>query len=385
MKKCYRLMAVIFIAIFLSGCWDQNIYEKTGLILNLGIDPGIDDKVQVTVSYPVISEGDGGANSGGGSGGAKGIRAEVVKTEAYLLRESRELSSESTPRKIQSGKIQSILINKNFAEEKKISEYLEIFERDTQTTVQARVVIVDGSAGELISKGSHFTTKPIIGIYLNELVKGNARSGYCPDTDIIQYDIKNTTPGLSPVLPIVKLEDDFIKVTGTALIDRDRMSGRLDTRETACLYLAMGKTRQSEILFDLPEEIQSEKKKGIIFTRSVRTRSKIQFRDGIPMIHFKIKLKAILDEYTWGDITNRGYEKKLEDSLNGQIKASLDNVFKKLQNANCDALGIGDRIRAYYNAYWISIGELDGWKKIYPKMEASFDVETSIVRFGEIK
>ncbi len=385
MKKYYRLVAVIFAAIFLTGCWDQIIYEKTGLVLNLGIDPGIDDKIQITVSYPVISEGDGGMNGGGGSGGAKGIRAEVIKTEAYLLRESRELFSESTPRKIQSGKIQSILINKDFAEEKEISEYFEIFERDTQTTVQARVVIVDGSAGELISKGSQFKTKPIIGIYLNELIKGNASSGYCPDTDIIKYDINNSIPGLSPVLPIIKLENDFIRVTGTALIDRDRMTGRLNTRETVCLYLAMGKSRQSEILFDLPEDIKSEKKKGIVFTRSVRSKLDIQFKDGIPMIHSKIKLKVILEEYKWGDITDRQYEKKLEDSLNSQIKASSEDVFRKLQNANCDALGIGDKIRAYYNDYWISIGELDGWKKIYPKMEASFDVETSIVRYGEIK
>lgn len=385
MKTFYRLMIVIFIAVFLTGCWDQNIYEKIGLALNLGIDLSADDKVQITISYPVISERGGGAGGGGESGGSGEIKSETVKVDAYLLRESRESFSKLTPRQIQSGKIQSILISKNFAEEKQISEYFEIFERDTQTTVQARAVIVDGSAGELISKGSQFKGKPILGIYLHDLLKGNNRSGYCPDTSIIDYDIKNTIPGLSPILPIVKLEGDFIKVTGTALIDRDRMTGRLDTEETACMYLAMGKYRQSDILFDLPEEIKSVKKRGIIFTRRVRSKSKIQFKDGVPMVHYTIKLKAILEEYTWGNITDPEYKKKIEESLNGQIKSSLDKVFKKLQDANCDALGIGDKIRAYHNDYWISIGELDGWKEIYPKMEAGFDVETSIVRFGEIK
>lgn len=384
MKNFYKPIIIIVIAFSLTGCWDQNIYEKIGFVLDLGIDSGADDKALITVSYPVITESNG-SSSGGGPSGKEEVKVETIASEVYLIKESRDLNRLTSPQKLEGGKIQGILIGKDFARERNISDYFELFERDTQTTVQSKVVIVDGTAGELITKGSQFKGKPRLGMYINELISRNSKSGYCPDTNIIEYDIINTIPGISPIVPIIKLRGNFIEVTGTALIDRDKMTGQLDTHETACLYLAMGESRQSEILFDLPAEIKSQKKKGMVFTRSVKTKSKIQLQNGIPTIHFDINVKTILDEYTWGNITEPEYEKKLENSLNTSIKSCLDGTFKKLQTAKCDAFGIGDKVRAYYYDYWMSIGELDGWKDIYTKMTANFDVKAKIVRFGEIK
>ncbi len=384
MKKILEVIIAIIVLISLTSCWDQDIYEKIGFILNTGLDLGSDGKVLITQSYPIISE-TAGSGGGGGSGGSDENKSAVIHAESYLLRESRDLFRLSSPQQLEGGKLQSILIGIDFARERNISEYFELYERDIQSTVQASVVVVDGGAGELITKGVRFKGKPRLGMYINELLKRNSRAGYCADTDIIEYDIKNTTPGISPIVPMIKLEDDDIKVTGTALIDRDKMTGQLDTRETVCLYLAMGQTKQSEFVFDLPEEIQSEKKKGVVFTRKVKTKSTIKFLDNAPTIHFDIKLRVILDEYAWGDITNPEYEKKLEDSLNACIKKCLESTFKKLQAAKCDAFGIGDKIRAYYYKYWMSIGELDGWKEIYTKMPVTFDVKSQIVRFGEIK
>jgi spore germination protein len=384
MKKIYMFIIVLVVMIFLTGCWDQNIYEKIGFILNTGIDLGSDDKVLITQSYPIISE-TAGNSGGGGPDESEGIKVETIRAKSNLLRESREIFRLSTSLKLEGGKLQSILIGSDFARERNISEYFELYERDIQSTVQASVVVVDGNASELITKGARFKGKPRLGIYINEVLKRNFMAGYCPDTDIIEYDIINTTPGISPIVPMIKLEGNNIKVTGTALIDRDKMTGQLDTGETACLYLAMGRTKQSEIIFDLPEDIQSEKKKGAVFTRKVITKSKIKFQDNAPTIHFDIKPKVILDEYTWGDITDPEYQNKLEESLNTHIEKCLDNTFKKLQAAKCDAFGIGDKIRAYHYDYWMSIGELDGWKKIYVKMTATFDVKSQIVRYGEIK
>lgn len=384
MKYIAKVLAIILICLTLTGCWDQNIYEKIGFILVTGFDKGEGDKTKFTFSTPIIKQSESESGGGGNSGGGE-PQVDVFSTEANSVRESRDILRQASPKQLEGGKVQSLLFGNEFASEKKISETLEIYERDIQSTVQASVVIVDGNASEFISKGATLKGKPRLGFYLNDLVDRNFKAGYCPKLSIIKYNIINDIPGWSPILPIIKLDGDNIKVSGTALISNDKMTGRLDTRETACLFLALNETKLSEITFDLPSDIKTDKKKGSAFTRKVKTKRKVEFKDGMPVVNFTINLNASLSEYTWGHTDDPEYVKKLEDSLSKSIKACLEESFKKLQVAACDAYAIGDNLRAYHNGYWNSIGQLDGWKKIYPTIKANFNVKSNLVRFGEIK
>lgn len=385
MKKLLKLTALLLIVISLTGCWDQNIYENIGFILNAGIDKGTDDKILFTVSTPIISESSGGVGGGSSSaGGGEGQKVEVYSSETNLIRQERENLRLSSPKQLEGGKIQNVLFGSELAREKGISEYLELYERDTQSTVQSWIVVVDGTANELITKGANMNSKPRLGQYLNDLLERNSKAGYCPKMNIIKYSIENVIPGLSPILPMIKLEPNDIKVIGTALINNNKMSGRLDTLETAYLFIAKGESKMSEIPFDLPEDIKTIKKKAIVFLHKTKTKSKLNFTNGTPTLDFNIKIDVTMEEYTWGQLADKKYKTKIEEALASHIKNSLNEVFKKLQAANCDPLGIGDRLRAYHNSYWKSIGELDGWKKIYPNITANFNVTTNITRYGSI-
>lgn len=387
MKKLSILLPAVLSAAILTGCWDQDIYEKIGFILNIGIDLDNDGTPKYTFSYPLISQSTKGGGDGGGGGpsGQTGPVSGVSVLETDLLREAREIDRLSSPLQVSGGKVQAFIFGKSFAMSKDISDYLELYERDPQSSAQARVIIVDGNASELITRGVRLEDKPRLGIYINELLKRDSAAGYCPDTTVVEYDIINTTPGISPIVPMIRLKGDDVEVAGTALIDRDKMTGQIDTNETACLFLAMGKAKKTYLLFDLPKDIQSEKKKGLVFVRKLRTKSRLQLKDGEPSITFDIRADVIIEEYMWGNLMDQGYRNKLEASLNESIKTCLDDVFNKLREAKCDAFGLGDKVRARYYDYWKSIGELDGWKKIYSTMKASFNVDSKIVRFGEIQ
>lgn len=385
MKKLHALSILLVIVISLTGCWDQNIFEEIGFSLTFGLDKGENGKIKFTVSHPLFTDSIGGERSGGGQAGTPESRSETSVVEADLVREARELYRISSPLNVMGGKLQSILLSRDFALEKNISDYLELYERETQSSVQAHVVIVDGSAGELITKAATSKGKPRVGIYINDLLDRNSRLGYCPSTNIIEYDITNASPGISPIIPMIKLSGDDIAIMGTALISGDKMTGQLNTHETACLYIAMGKNRASEIKYDLPEDIDGIKGQGLVYTQKVNTKYKLQLNGDVPSVAFNIKLDVIMEEYRWGNITDPQYSKKLENSLNNSIKTCLEESFKKLQQAGCDALGIGDNIRAFHYDYWKSIGEQNGWNKVYPGIKAAFNVDSHIVRFGEIE
>lgn len=172
---------------------DEPVTEKAIKVLNVGIDEAVDDKVLVTYTLPVIQPegggGGGGGVGGGGGGGAGGggTRTESYKTEAYLLREARDFVRLESPTQLEGGKIQNTLIGRDLAEKGNITAYMEIFERDISNPVQAWVIIVDGKANELIEKGTQFKNKPKLGLYINNIIDGNSKSGYCPDETISSF------------------------------------------------------------------------------------------------------------------------------------------------------------------------------------------------------
>ncbi|SHI12989.1 Spore germination B3/ GerAC like, C-terminal [Sporobacter termitidis DSM 10068] len=383
-RHIFSVVSVFIVIAMLSGCQDQNTFEDIGFALSIGFDLSSNDgKTVYTMVFPNISDS-GGSYSDKGDGSAD-YKVDIFSEETYLVREARDLGRLSSTKHVEGGKIQNVLFSSDLAQERKLSEYLEIFERDTRSTVQSTVIVVDGSARELLEKGSQFTEKPRISLYLADLLERNFKSGYCPDTNIVRYDILNVRPGISPIVPLIRLENDKIRVLGSALIDRDKMTGRLDTRETACLFLAMGKNKGSEITFALPEGVETQKKEGIIFTRKVKSKQSIRLENNTPVVSFDIRLSATLDEYTWGDITQQEFESRMEQSLSSSITATLNEVFKKLQEADCDVFGFGDKIHAYHNSYWKSIGGLEGWKTIYPTVKINVNLKADLIRYGEIK
>lgn len=379
MARPFRLSAVLLLLMLLTGCWDQTIYERIGFIVNLGIDDLDSEKILVTYTSPVVGQ----SSSAGGQSQGGEMPIEVNKSEARLLREAREMSNQTSPRLLEGGKIQNILIGQSMAE-KDIHEYLEIFERDVKNPVLAWVIIVEGEARELIDKGKEFKNKPPLGLYINQLMEDCIKGGYCPDETVMDYNIQYSFPGLDPVMPMAKLEDDGVRITGTALINHNKVSGKLTAEETPFLMLLLGKKRDSVLTFSLPEELAGTKKAIAVSLRSLKQKTRVEFRNGMPGVKMELKLRLDLNEYTWDSLNNNWKKDELSDLMAKDIQTGMQEVFKKLAEANCDALGIGDKVRAKYNDYWKRIGGQEGWKKIYPQVFADITVKADIVRYGRL-
>jgi spore germination protein KC len=396
-EKSMRRFKILIISllltniILLAGCWDQKHLESLEFVLTLGIDEGSNGKIKYTNDYLLIAagkgseEGSNSSNSNGSSADSSGdIRYSV--NEAYLGREAIELENLSSPLELGEGKLQTVLVGKDFAESRGIANFMETHERDTRFTVQAFIGIVDGEASELIIKGSDLQKSPKLGIYLKSLLDRNHKRGYCPQVSIIEYDIISSTPGRCTFVPLVKLEGDEIRVVGSALISDDRMTGQIDNHETACVFIAMGEKRDSSILFDLPEGIRDkDNKKGMVSVQKLKSKRKLDLSGEVAKVTFDIKIDFHMREYKWGNITDPAYQKKIEGSINEAIQSCLDETFKKLQEAKCDIFCLGAEVRAFHHDYWLSVGGLEGWEDVYQEMDVSFNVQSRIVRIGDVR
>lgn len=236
MKKLLKTIALVLTcSLMLSGCWDQGVFEQVGFILSLGVEQTEDKNLLITSAYPVI-------------GGAEKGAVDVISTETSIVRGGRTNLRRMTPKMLEGGKIQQVLISDSLAKNG-IHDLLEVFQRDITLPAIAFVVIVEGSPAELLKKALEFKTKPRVSIYLYQLLENNVKLSNIPNTKIFDFDINFFAPGLDPIVPMVKIDNEQIKITGCALFSGDKMTGNLENKETNVLLGLMDQLKYTDYIF----------------------------------------------------------------------------------------------------------------------------------------
>ncbi|SNT22416.1 spore germination protein [Anaerovirgula multivorans] len=363
-----KIWIFILVPIILTGCWDQRIYEKVGFILNMGIEKTDDDMMLISFTNPVV-----GIQQQG--------EVEMITTIANSLREAREDGRLVSPKNLEGGKIQHILVSYDMAEGG-IFNLLELFQRDPINPALALIVVVDGSPKELIEKSLTFGDKPRSAYYISQLLENNIRNGYIPDTRIYNFDIAYFAPGLDPITPMIKLEPNGIKITGTALFSEDKKVGRIDTKMTSLLLAAMGRLGSATYLTsNYFDEDQGMKFQTAVLLRHVKRKFDIEVREGKLAVNMKLSFDVTLDEYKWDRTDEAINQKTLEETIAKAMKADYVQLFNHMQDIGSDPVGIGDMVRAKHNDYWRSIE----WKEAYKHAEINIDVKVDIKQHGVIK
>jgi spore germination protein len=371
MKMLRKVICIILLfSLLLTGCWDQQIFEQIGFNLSFAMELAEDGELLITTAYPVIG------------GGEKGT-VDIISTKSSIVRGGRTNFRMESPRFNQGGKVQQILLSEELAKNG-IHDLLELFQRDATVPAISYVVIVEGSPSELLKKASTFKSKPRVSFYLFQLLENNVKTSTIPNTKVFDFDINYFAKGLDPIVPVITLGTDVIKITGCALFNNDIMTGKLDNLESSLLLGMMNQMTYTDMILKLPEfSSKHDEKFGLAVTLFKKSRKiSIDFtEDGIPVVDIKVKYNCNIDEYKWDKTMDPNIQKNMEKAIADYFTEINNKVIKKLQEANCDPIGIGDTIRAKYNEYWKTYD----WKKVYPEAQISSSAEVEILTVGIIK
>lgn len=371
MKKLHKLICLSLICILsMTGCWDQKLFEQIGFSLSFGIEHSEDENLLITIAYPVI-------------GGAQEGIVDIISTETIIVRGGRNNLRQVSPKFVEGGKIQQVLLSKDVAK-KGIHDLMEVFQRDATVPSIAFVVIVDGSPADLLKKASQFKTKPRVSFYLYQLLENNVKLSNIPNTKVFDFDINYFAPGLDPIVPMIELRPDVIHINGCALFNGDKMTGELNNKETSLLIALMDQFKYTDYVLDIPEySSRHDEKYGLAITLLRRKRNvNIDFtEEGMPVVDIRLRFRCNLDEYIWDKTIDPKIQKDMEKAMGEYFTTKCNEIIKKLQEANCDPIGIGDIIRANYYDYWKSID----WKEIYPNIDIKASVDVEIGNVGIIK
>jgi spore germination protein KC len=95
----------------------------------------------------------------------------------------------------------------------------------------------------------------------------------------------------------------------------------------------------------------------------------------------KISLKVHVIEYPTNNLASKRAIETLSKKINEQLTKKAQEVISEIQRANCDYLGIGRQVQAYYPKSWTAMD----WNQVYPTIQINPTIQTQINQTGIIK
>lgn len=365
MKHACALMLLLLLCMA-CGCWDQRVVERIEYIVNVGVDARPNGQILYSITTPSLQAG----------GQPKPrLRATVVSTP----REGREkLFLQSTGR-LQSGKLEQIAFGEAMAR-RGILDYLDVLVRDPINPVLARLVVVKGTAFDFYKKAVKWPQLPLPGIYLSRLFDQAVENGSIPNTNISSFFTRYYAPGLDPILPLVKATKTRAIVLGAALFRDDKYAGELDVDETYLLGVLRGDP--ADHLLAVPaSRLARGKRKMVVRFIGGRAKLKLEVGRDAPRASYEVSLTGLLEEFQMGYPVTEKVLARVERITAGHARRLYEGIWAKLRRANCDPLGLGDKVRARHNDYWLK----HDWREVYPRIEANFRVKVEILNYGVIR
>jgi Ger(x)C family germination protein len=395
---------------FLPGCMDASEIDDNVYAVAIGLDKGTNNKVIVTVQYPIYRSSKGGGGGGGGSGtDTGGGGGNVHSVEAPTLLEGIDLMNMAISRRVSLTHTKMLIISEDFARAG-IGEFLSPLAKFRETRRTMFVVVTKGRAMDLIEENKtnigESTTKAI------ELMMAQSKStGFFPGVSFHEFykdiissygeaiaiyagvnHLQNMEVGKAKEKPPIVIERDVKpgelprfgtgkrEFVGTALFSGDKMVGSLNPFETRYLLMITGRFKRGML------SLQDSKAPGSGIALSLRqgraTKISGRFVNGRPVIDVNLNIEADI-----GAIHSRiNYESaNLIEDLNQQLKKKIKEgatktIEKTKKEYKTDVFEFGKKLAGYFPT--IQEWEKYDWLSKYPEAKVNVKVEANVRRTG---
>ncbi len=363
---------VTFLAVILAGCWDARLLKEHSLVLSIGYDLGTDETIIKTVTFPKESSGNPKQNS-------PATQSNVITTTGDTVKDAEHQLDRLIPEKFDRSKAKVILLGENLATNG-IYSTLDSIYRDLRGPLNASVAVVKGTAKDALNIKENYS-RPVSDFY-SELLTSAGGSGLtknenvqsiCP---IMLSDLKDIA------VPYIRVTEDsnMAIVDGMALFSGDKMTGKLNIKESSMLLILTDNTpKGTKMNLKVSNDKEKHDKNFVDFVIR-KTKRKLNVYTDNDEIKAKIDLtlQVEIDEYSTDQLHNEKKAKALSKEIEKKLNEIAVKTIASIQEANNDSLGLGEKVKAYHHSIWEKID----WGESYPEVpiETTFNVE--IVRHG---
>lgn len=361
------------LAIILAGCWDQRLLKEHSLVLSIGYDQTNDEKILKTVTFPKNKNGEGQQNTSLNE-------SKVLSTTGDTVKDAENRIDQSIPEKFDRSKAKVIFFGEQLASQG-IFSILDSIYRDLRGPLNANMAIFNGKAKDALSVKTGGSM--LVSDVYSELLDSAEEAGITKNENVQTACPIILSEGKDLVLPYVDLKDGKkIRVKGLALFDGDQLTGHLNTKETS-MFLILSDQNSKGATLNLKvrnDQKRHEKNFVNIAIRDVKRKVKINVKNGHIGAKVHVDFKVEIDEYPLDHLNNEKKVKALSNNIENQLNKLAKKTLAKMQEANNDSLGLGEKVKAYHHSTWKKID----WNKEYPEVPIETTFHVDIIRHGII-
>ncbi|MBY0146169.1 Ger(x)C family spore germination protein [Neobacillus niacini] len=362
------LMILFIIPILLTGCWDQRLLVNRTLVNGISFDLTKEGKIAASVRALYIKSMGGGQFE---------LFDELVKAErptvaGLALDLDSKISGE-----IDASKAHVVIIGEELAK-KGIHPFIEFFYRNRDSYISSKIVISKGKGKEILSVEKE---KSPIAFVILQLLNSAEADTVIPKKNTFTVWNNILDPGKDMVLPYLeRVESNKVEVAGVALFNGDIYTGTTLSKEKSGILLSMmnqlGKSNRMALILN-----PKSKRQSISFSiRDLRRDLEVKV-DKDDQITCKIDLNMDIEVLSFPqDFKEPLNIEKLNQDLSDELTKQARGITSTLLKANCDALGIGQRISSFHHGLWKKID----WDKEYKNVEFVPKVNVNIIKTGNV-
>ncbi|MED4691364.1 Ger(x)C family spore germination protein [Peribacillus frigoritolerans] len=374
--KIKRLFMISICLLLTTGCWDQNLMKDATLIQTITFDQTDEGEFLLGFAIPNIYR-----NSMDSGQETEAINSENLSTVANTPREGRMKLNTEIPGNLDSSKNKLVLFGEQFAKGD-IYPSLDVIWRDPRSSLSAKLAVVKGKAFDTLSIQPRVESN--ISQNILYLIRSTETNTIIPEESIQTLASEILDPGEDIVLPLLKISRNgtTIDLAGVALFDDRKLSGTL-SQEESTLFLLLNNKQSKYARFTQNVNGKKELKMNNFISLNVddiKRKLHVSVNDrGEVFVNLNLHLKVIVEEYPIGNVPNK--VDQLNNKLSNTFTNNAEEVIKKLQEANCDAFGIGRRLIAFHHDTWKEKDKTNYFKDV--KFKSKVDVE--IIQHGIVK
>ncbi len=271
----------------------------------------------------------------------------------------------------------AFVLSERFASKNPIEE-LGFLLHSPYTSINAPVVILDGSISELLDRPSRGLTEK-----LSNFITMLESNGIMPNVSMMHFLLSSKEPLEDFALPVIKRSNGGVALEGALLFSRGQSSKKkLSSEQVRVLKMLLGSSNgRQKISAKFGDGVRrpfAGHTQDHIFAFSVRRGSstiRISSQSkGLPTAAVNVNMKIDIFDL---DHKLQSFKPAAVNQMELVLKKYLEQLamgtIKELQAANSDVLGIGLHIQAFHPKRWKTMN----WREDYPQLqiEPKFDIQ----------
>jgi spore germination protein len=231
---------------------------------------------------------------------------------------------------------------------------------------------------------------------LYNLIKQNIESEQLISPTLHEFNHKFSDRGQDPVLPILKLVEDNVIITGLALFQEDRYIDELEATKLFYLKILLDKyksgthelgfkrERFSKIIQDKGVDDKKVYNKLFINIDNIRSHAKIKLVDKEKLrFRVDVDLQSRLLEATESiDLSTPDKMKFIQEEMSKEMEREIKNLISRLQKKQVDPIGFGNEYFTHIRGKPPTSKE---WREKYKDATFEIKVKNRIVKTGAIE